>query len=120
MILTANGLGESIGAETRYFLESEARAGRDDEVVITQFLPIIERKLGMLSVNLSDGIDQPIDAFVIEGRLHRYLSLLGRAPPHCDPGIRGGELKIRPCADQGHAVAFCQMLAQIECRRNSA
>src|ERR1039457_6340230 len=120
MILTANGLRESVGAQTRYFFESEARTGRDDEVVITQFLPIIELKLGMLSGDLSDGIDQPIDAFVIEGRLHRYLSLLGGAPPLCDPGVRGSELEIRLCADQGHAVAYCQMRAQIECRRNSA
>src|SRR5450631_2764198 len=101
MILAAHGLCEPVRTEARHFLKGETRTGGDDKVVITQLLAVIERELGMFCVDLSDGINEPIDTFAIERPLHRHLSLLGRAPTDRDPGVRRRELEIRTRADKG-------------------
>ena len=119
MILAAHRLCEPVRTEARDFLKREAWTGRDDQVVIAQFFPVIQRELGVFRIDPSDGIDEPLNAFALERRLHRHLGLFGSAPAHRDPRVRRREFEIRSRADQGHTVACRKMLAQVKSSGNA-
>ena len=87
VVLAADGLREAVGTQARDFLERQARAGRDHQVVVGEFLAIVERELRYFGVDCGDRVDEPLDALAFRAA--------PASRPACPSGFR------QPTAIQG-------------------
>ena len=98
VILAANRLRVSVGSETRYLLEGQPRAGRDHQVVVCEFVAIVETDGLVLGIDGGHRVDKPLNALAFQWLLHFDPRLRGRAPANRDPGVGWREFEIRPLA----------------------
>jgi hypothetical protein len=114
-------LGEAaIRAAARHFVESQFRAGADQQVVVVDQGAVTGLDPVRLGIDPHHPVAAEADALLRQALARRQGDGLRRAPADRDPGVRGREAEPVAVADHGDAMAAAQNLAQLIGRTHAA
>ena len=117
MVHMANGMGEAAAtrlhrAGARHFVKSQLRAGGDQQVVVIQCLPVQQRQLAGVGVDVGHRLADEADFFARQIRRNRQGDRLALAPAHRDPRVAGHKLEVVGAVDHRDAVLLGQHFTQ--------
>ena len=110
----------AFGTQTGNFVESQARTGGDDEIVVRQAPAIHELQLVFRRNHLFGGRADEMDAAPLQRPLHFQPDAFGLAPADRHPWIGGREIEPGPVADHADGMRLPHRRLDLVGRRHAA
>jgi hypothetical protein len=113
MVDGADRLREALRPGARHLLESQLRAGGDDEVVVGEGAAVLQLQRVGVGRDARDGLSDEVDALALQRGPDREGDRLALAPAHRQPRVGGHELEVVHRVDDGDAVAVAELGLQL-------